>query len=375
MLLIIGFCFERRAFTLNTPTKRYNELSYMNVVFTILVIFVHILSEPVTRLDRSSLQYFCVFAPSRLFQFVTQGFVFLSGIKLFLKKRGKLDIGRFYWGRARRVLIPYIIWTVIYYLYFVKFYGYVYSPGDLVNYILHGDVSAQFYFVILIIQFYLLTPIFMWIFKKCSPVLSLVYSLFVTILCSESLPTIVNIISPGTLLKYNDRLFTSYLFYFIAGAVVAMNYERIKSALIKVKYQVYFTGALFSAVTLYLTYTASKNGVYYGFEYYLIFAYCVSMILVFFTFFSDFAQKHTKLGPLIKFSDKSSFMLYLSHVLVLCIVRLELDKRAVNGIGIRLAITVAFILLYVAVSVIFWEGIKRGLGKLVHVYKFHARKK
>lgn len=388
MLLIIGSANSPRFSSVNNQgmgkvmasdikvgKKRYAELSYMNVLFTLFVIFVHILGEPIIKLERSSIQYFCVFTPWRLLQFVTQGFVFLSAIKLFINKRERLDIPKFYLGRAKRVLVPYIIWVVVYYLYFVKIGWYNYSTRELLNYILTGDISAQFYFVILILQFYLLTPLFMWLFKRAPMPLLLIYSLFITLILGENLPSIIGIISPDTWFGYNDRVFTTYLFYFVIGAFFGMNYEKVKEYLCKYKYTVYFSAAFFALANLCLTYHASKAGVYYGFEYYLIFAYSVSVILAFFTFFANFAKKHAKLPTALSYADRSSFMLYLSHILILYIVRAELDKRGIIDVGIRLAISTAFLIIYIVLSVIIWEHAKKGWEKIAYVYKSHTRKK
>ena len=92
--------------TVDNKQSRLSELSYLNVLFTLMVICVHIFSEPISRLDRASFQYFAIFAPWKLFQFVTQAFVFLSGLKLFIKKRDSFDIKGFYLARLKRVLLP-----------------------------------------------------------------------------------------------------------------------------------------------------------------------------------------------------------------------------------------------------------------------------
>lgn len=358
--------------------KRLSELSYLNVIFTLLVIFVHILGEPVMRLtDRASVQYFAVFTPWKLFQFVTQGFIFLSGIKLFIKKRDSINIGRFYLDRVKRVVVPYVIWVVIYYLYFVfnSYYAYKFTFKDLVHYIITGDISAQFYFVVLIVQFYLLTPVIMKLFKKCSTELALLYSLFVSLILGENLPRMLKIISPEINFLYNDRIFTTYIFYFVAGAFVGINYDAVKNALRRSKWTVYITGAAFAALNLFLSYIGSKTGTYFGFEYYLMFAYSVSMILVCFTFFCGFAEKHGKLPRIIAMTDRSSFMLYLSHILILYIVRGQLDAYGINDAGMRLVLTVLCLVLYIVLSVIIWELTKKQGGKIVCEYKLHIRKK
>ena len=131
----------------NPGKRRLPELTYMNVLFTLMVISVHILSEAVTTLDRQSVQYFAVYTPWKLFQFVTQGFVFLSGVKLFISSR--TGTGRFYLGRLKRVVLPYVLWVAVYYAYFVQIGYFGFDFLQLIRYIFVGDLSAQFYFVII----------------------------------------------------------------------------------------------------------------------------------------------------------------------------------------------------------------------------------
>ena len=69
--------------------QRKNELSSMNIVFCLLVIFIHVSSAPVTGLSKESWQYAVFFVPWRLSAFVVQGFIFLSGLKMFLKEDTK----------------------------------------------------------------------------------------------------------------------------------------------------------------------------------------------------------------------------------------------------------------------------------------------
>jgi len=60
------------------------ELSFLNILFCALVILIHVLSEPITHLEKESLAYAVVFFPWRLSAFVVQGFVFLAGVKMAL---------------------------------------------------------------------------------------------------------------------------------------------------------------------------------------------------------------------------------------------------------------------------------------------------
>lgn len=338
---------------------RLPELSYLNVCFTLMVICVHALSEPVTSLDKSSLQYFVVYSPWKLFQFVTQAFVFLSGVKLFYGSREIKSVPRFYFLRLRRVLVPYLVWVCIYYAYFIFIGWYGFSPYALLHYIACGDLASHFYFVIIITQMYLLTPLLKRLFRSVSPWLCTLYALFISILFGEHLPQLLSLISPSLSFAYNDRLFTTYLFYFVAGAAVGENYNAVISALRRSRGLVYTAFFAFAALDLSLSYLMSCGRIYFGCAYVLHFAYSVSAIAATLCASSAFAQKHETLPHAIKLADSSSYMLYLSHILVIFAGRFYIVDRISSDIGVRLVITLAILALYITVSVAVWSFIKK----------------
>lgn len=347
--------------TSEKKNTRLLELSYLNVLFCVMVIFVHILSEPITALECTNFRYLAVYAPWKLFQFVTQGFVFLSGLKLFMKDRTQMKIGRFYLDRARRVVAPYVLWVIIYYVYFIVIGWYNFSLTELLRYIFVGDLVAHFYFVIIICQMYILTPFIAKFFKKCSPYIALIYSLFISVLFGQYLTHVLSVISPDISFAYNDRLFTTYIFYFIGGAAVGINYSEIIKKLREAKITVYTMFLLLSLTNLMLSYMSFSGITYIHWCDTLHFAYCVSAILASLTFAAGFVQKHPVLprgvSKIIKSADNSSYMLYLSHILVILITRRHLDYTAC-GIGLRLIVTVSVLALYTVISSLVWNYIK-----------------
>ena len=350
----------------NNPPEgklRLTELSYLNVLFTLMVICVHIMSEPISSLDKSSLQYFAVFAPWKLFQFVTQAFVFLSGVKLFIKSTDSIDVRKFYFGRVKRVLIPYLVWVVVYYLYFVGIGWYSFSFSKLVHYVIFGDLASHFYFVIIISQLYLLTPLFARMFRKCSPWILSVYALFISLIFGEFLPQILGFISPKLAFTYNDRLFTTYIFYFVIGAAVGRNYKEVIERLKKAKITVYSMFVFFTVLNLVLSYLTYSGKIYIHWGYTLHFAYSVSAIAAFLTFFAGFVQKHPSLPKAVKLADASSYMLYLSHILIIFAGRFFIIDHITTDIGVRFVITLAILALYTVVSVLLWSFVKEKMRR------------
>ncbi len=350
---------------MDTQSKpsRLNELTYVNVLFTLFVIMIHILGEPFSALDRASFQFFIIFTPWKLFQFVTQGFVFLSGIKLFLKPREHFDLGRFYLGRAKRVLLPYIIWVIVYYLYFIRIGYFAFDLGELLHYIAFGDISAQFYFVIAICQFYLLTPLINRVLHKCDGIFAVIYSLMITLLLGQFLPQIVALFKPEYWFAYNDRIFTTYLFYFVAGAVIGKNYAAFKEKLKRSIISVCIMFVFFTIANLTLSYLHAVGKIYISWLEPLHLAYCISAILFVLALAVKLSDRTKAVNGVIKALDSSSYMLYLSHILVLHIFRDKLSALGVTDAALRLMLVILLMTAYTALSVFVWEYLKKHFAK------------
>lgn len=81
--------------------KKY-EISFLNTLFCVLVIFIHVVSAPVTDLEKGTAAWTAVFVPWRLSAFVVQGFIFLSGMKMFLNTGRKIDYKKYYLSRFKK---------------------------------------------------------------------------------------------------------------------------------------------------------------------------------------------------------------------------------------------------------------------------------
>ena len=137
------------------------------------------------------------------------------------------------------------------------------------------------------------------------------------------------------------------------------NYDNVKKALTPCKVSVYVMFAFFALSNLTLSYLHSTGRIYIGWLEPLHFAYSVSAVIALFVFFVWLGEKRENIPKIVKALDSSSYMLYLSHVLVLFIVRRHLDRFSVSDIGIRLLLTVIIMTVYVAVTVPAWEALKK----------------
>ncbi|MBQ8696424.1 MAG: acyltransferase family protein, partial [Clostridia bacterium] len=90
--------------------KRKNEISYLNILFCIIVIFIHACSEPMQQYQLNSLPYYLTLSLYRLSSFVVQGFIFLSGVKLFLNLKEPYDYVGAWLNQFKRIVLPYVLW-------------------------------------------------------------------------------------------------------------------------------------------------------------------------------------------------------------------------------------------------------------------------
>ena len=196
--------------------KRLSELSVLNLLFCCLVIWIHCSSQPVLVLDHSSWQFGLMICLQRLAFVSVTGFFFLSGVKLTLPTDPP-PLGRYWRRRVQAIFLPYLLAVAVYYMYFMRHGYFGFSLPDLIGYAIRGDLSAPFYFLVALAQFVVLVPLFRWLARRWSPVILLPIALGVTVLSGQYLNDMLHLLSPALNFAYGDRIFTTYLVYYLAG--------------------------------------------------------------------------------------------------------------------------------------------------------------
>lgn len=200
--------------------EKRREIDFVNVFMCLLVMMIHCLSQAVGALNRESVQYAMVFVPWRLASFVVQGFIFLSALKYFmkLKRGGGLEYGHFLLSRAKTIVLPYILWNLIYYFALIPLGYFIFDPrtflGEMSGYLFLGNMISHFYFVVIIVQFYALMPFWVWVVKRVRGVILIPLSLAVMVVFGQYMSV-----------PYNDRIFLKYIFYWICGCYAGLNYD------------------------------------------------------------------------------------------------------------------------------------------------------
>lgn len=221
--------------------QRISELDFLRTIAFLAVVLQHVLGAYIRR---DILQWEKVGLSGLFFatKFAVPTFVFVSGIVLFYNYYEKLHYRRFILKRIKDILIPYIIWSGLYYFY--------YTPANnrniwgLIKSIALGEAGYHLWYVVMIFQFYLFLPFYIAIIKGIAKyvttkngrimvfgVFTLLYMLYILI-PSYLIPN--GLFKPKyplirfLFIDYITRNSISYVYYFVLGAVVALNLDAFR---------------------------------------------------------------------------------------------------------------------------------------------------
>lgn len=296
--------------------KRLSELSVLNLLFCFMVLWSHCSGHPITVLDHSSWQYGLMISLQRLSFVSVSGFFFLSGVKLTLNSTGSPPppLRRYWAKRVKAIFLPYLLAVAVYYVYFVGRGYFPFSLGELAGYAIRGDLSAPFYFVIALAQFVLLVPLFRWLPRRWSPSVLLPISLGITWLSALYCNEILGLLIPGAHFAYNDRLFTTYLVYYVGGCCAGQNYPRFLELLDRNRPLLTACALFFAGADLFFSWKFFVSGQSVPFLEMIHTLYQLTAIPALFAV----AVHHPfTLSPLARRMDRASFLVYLYHSLVI----------------------------------------------------------
>jgi probable poly-beta-1,6-N-acetyl-D-glucosamine export protein len=181
-----------------------------------------------------NIEYYGLRMIEQLIIFAIPAFVFVSGYFIAVAAgRENKPLG---WdivlNRIKLLAIPFLIWSVVSLLFFMLL-GERYSLFDFFWRIIRGRAAGPFYFIPLLIQLYLLSPVLLFLIRKqwklvlavCAIIQVLIlYFRYVSIFRPD-----LNLFSSLS----EGLLFTSYIFWFVLGIVIVLHLAQFKSTLTK----------------------------------------------------------------------------------------------------------------------------------------------
>ena len=199
--------------TIGLNLQRNDRVQLLRAISIIAVVLIH--TSPHGVLQPLSRPFF---------NFAVATFFFLSGYLTCIEND---NWGKFFKKRILRVLIPYVIWTVLYCV--VKK---AWSLDQLLYNLVTAKASVMFYFILIYIQFVLLTPLigklaksrYRWMGWCIAPIATLVFRYY-PLLSGSEYPTMIKIIMGNCCLTW----FTFYYLGIILGNGILVRKDKLSS--------------------------------------------------------------------------------------------------------------------------------------------------
>ena len=317
---------------------RRHEISFLNVILCLTVIFIHIISYAVSGLEVGSVKYNIAMFLWRMSSFAVQGFILLSGVKFFLTKKDEVPYGSYLLSRLKAIVIPYAVLFVVYYAFYYVAYDYPLDIKFILKMFFSGSLVCHLYFIPLIIQFDLLAPLWKKLVNRFSGMIIVPFCLLLGQLLEIYLPDMVKISFPGSNFIYSDRIFTSYLLYWIAGCYIGKNYDFflrfIKESFLVITVALCITLVIFG----YYTYIAFNNIAYVPFMNQVHSLYVVCILSFLYAFSAKFGLQIMERIKLLTKIDRISYSIYLWHMLVIFFANYVLELFGIASQGLAFAV-------------------------------------
>jgi probable poly-beta-1,6-N-acetyl-D-glucosamine export protein len=302
-----------------TSKKIYMEIHFIRAIACLLVVMVHVTAAYYSINNRT----FDSFSLS-LNQFARLGtpvFAVISGFLLFNSVKNKgFQLKHFFISRTTKILMPFIIWTIVYLL-IRKWYLHQTLLTDwqdfFYSYLVLGDGFYHLYFMVTVLQFYILFPLLQLLRNK---VIILFTFIFTCIISYFSLSSIEwgSVIENDYLRKIvTDRSFiTNWLTYFLLGAVMAYYWETV----VELSYKYYkLLGILFGLVILSIGMEFTNKGILTSSRPSLI-IYIPIFVLFLLSIYPKIANSFV-VRNILTFIGKYSMGIYLIHPFVVTFLK------------------------------------------------------
>ena len=208
------------------------RLSYIDVLNCIAIFFVLVLhSSQLAHFGNNNYTNFKVTGILQCLCIPAVYIFFMNSGATLLNYRDRQNTVDFFAHRIRRVLIPFLFWTVFYYFFDIRFSAFPgpirhYNPGirDFINSFTHNEINNTFWFFYAILALYLVTPIFSLLIDKHKRLLMwIVIGYFIF---NDVFDYLQNLIHITLLTRYTSQpiVSSSFLGYFILGYLIREKY-------------------------------------------------------------------------------------------------------------------------------------------------------
>lgn len=164
-----------------TKTSRYNYIDVLRVISSLMVIATHVIMHYISCFKVHSIPWSSLMVGKVITQFAVPVFFMISGATIFSSTREEA-YGSFIKRRLSKIAIPFLTYSVIYYLFYVFVKKeYALGVGEFFKRFFDKDIQGHFWYLYALIPLYFFYPAL----KKCvqalskNKLLSLIIAIFV----------------------------------------------------------------------------------------------------------------------------------------------------------------------------------------------------
>lgn len=345
--------------------SRIPAIEYMRGVSMLGVVGIHVGSQYLAN-PSPNLALVALFEIAT--RFAVPIFFFISAFGLFyhIDMDAPFDYAKFLRRRAQTVLVPYLVWSVFYMLHYTVLYRdtMLLHVSVFARYIFYGFGSYQLYFMVILLWFYLLMPLWIWLVRRMTPArLALLLAFQIAFDYWSSFLFNAYAIENSCLQEMAvNRLnywVLHYVFIFVLGGWLAVRFDAFRA----------FMERRRGAVTAFF---AASFASMIGYYYYLILArgynaigaintahqlcplgviYTLAASIFLFALFTPDAPAAWR--PVLSLLGRHSYFVYLAHPLAITYLGFVLERTGrVMTAPMALAFYVAVVLLTLAAAIV-----------------------
>ncbi len=328
--------------------ERLREMDFIRAVAALSIIAIHISAQFVLN---SRIAYYI----NQAVRYAVPLFILISGLLLYNSaeiRHGLKGYLKFMSKRLKKVFIPYLIWTLLYIAYIrrhdlasIWLERNRFLPETFKT-ILLGGGYLHLYFVIIIIQLYLLFPLLKHLMQKHgNAVLAVCFAITFFFQTAIYLKLMRIITFPDFVIQYY-KFFPTWIFYFVFGMYFAEKKETWNA-----RYGSKLFGIaavwLLSFIILILDSRYSKT-----FDSSIkpsVMLYCITTFLLFHSVLLKFRDSNSILWKALDWISAQSYLLYLSHLMIMNLIVVGTKRLIPYGLWPQ---TTGLALLYTATTLL-----------------------
>lgn len=330
----------------NSHKKRMVYLDLFRIIAAVSVVIIHITASSMLKYKQGSNLQLIVTLINGLSLFAVPAFIFISSYTfIIIYKNKSLSSSLFFKKKIISLLLPYFIWTLIYYFLQLKISKQSFQLFEFFQCILFGTAFYHLYFMPIIIQFYLLFIPLKHIVERFSAKSIIYITIFIYYIYTSGIPfsNIISIlykINDFLILKsdiyMSDRFFISYLPFYILGLVLGYNEEKFQNFLQNYSIWILFLYIIISFIHVYnrIFYYVYQKNFFINLPYSWELSSIMSIFMI--LWLTKLHEHKYVFSNNISLISNYTFDLYLMHPLVLAIGEYFLYKIGIYSITLHM---------------------------------------